>query len=147
MLDDLRRLMVAREQNIGKRLVIAQQHVEARAEALDEVGFEEQRFRFRARRHELHAGRGRDHAGDAVGVAAHTHVVGNARLEGAGLADVDDVAGGIDHAVDARPARQHLQVSGNDLGTGLARAGRRSGIFCRLRLGGPWRGGLVRHVT
>src|SRR5882724_8811730 len=38
MLEDLRRPMIAGDQNIGKRLVVAELHVEARPELLDQVG-------------------------------------------------------------------------------------------------------------
>src|SRR4029079_9442231 len=39
MLEDLRRPMVAGDQNIGKRFVVAQLHVEARPQLLDQIGF------------------------------------------------------------------------------------------------------------
>ncbi len=65
MLEDLRRPMVAGDQDIGKRLVVAQQHVEARPQLLDEVGFQQQRFGLGRGRDELDRhGRG-DHAQDA----------------------------------------------------------------------------------
>ena len=83
---------VARDEDVGERLVVAHQHVEARAEALDEVGFEQQRLGLGADRDELHRRGRRDHARDAVGVAAEARVVRHARLEVARLADVDDVA-------------------------------------------------------
>ena len=44
MLEDLRRPMVAGDQDIGKRLVVAQLHVEARPQLLDQIGFEQQRL-------------------------------------------------------------------------------------------------------
>src|SRR5207302_11034870 len=40
MLEDLRRPMIPRDQNIGKRLVVAELHVEARLELLDQIGLE-----------------------------------------------------------------------------------------------------------
>ena len=36
--------MIGRDQNIGKRFVVAQQHVEARPQPLDHVRFEQQRL-------------------------------------------------------------------------------------------------------
>src|ERR1700687_1408112 len=44
MFEYLRRPMIARDQNIGKRLVVAQLHVEARTQLLDQVGLEQQRL-------------------------------------------------------------------------------------------------------
>ena len=111
VLEDLRRGVVARDQDVGKRLVVPQQDVVAGAEALDEVGFEQQRLGLRAHGHELHRRGGGDHAGDAVGVVAGARVARHARLQVARLADVDDGAAGIDHAVDAGRARQRLQIA------------------------------------
>ena len=51
MLQDLRRPVVAGYQDIGERLVVAQLHVEARPQLLDQIGFQQQR---------LGLGRGRD---------------------------------------------------------------------------------------
>jgi hypothetical protein len=102
MLEDLRHLVVAGDQDVGEGLVVAQQHVVARAEALDQVGFQQQRLGLRAHRHELHRRGDGDHARDAVGVVAGARIARDARLEVARLADVDDGPGGIQHAVDAR---------------------------------------------
>ena len=44
MLEDLRRPMIAGDQDVGKRLVVAQQNVEARPQPLDQVGLEQQRL-------------------------------------------------------------------------------------------------------
>ena len=60
--------------------------------------------------------RRRDHALDAAGVSVGPGVVGDARLEVAGLADVDDLARRIDHAVDAR---QRPQIVGDHLRPGI----------------------------
>jgi hypothetical protein len=38
--------MVAGDQDIGKRLVVAQLHVEARPQLLDQIGLEQQRLGF-----------------------------------------------------------------------------------------------------
>ena len=73
---------------------------------LDEIGFEQQRLGFGRGGHELHVAVERDHRRDAVGVAADPRVVGNPVLQVARLADIDDVALRIDHAIDARLARQ-----------------------------------------
>ena len=54
MLDELRRRVVAGDQDIGEALVVAQQHVEARLQLLDEIGFQQQRLGFGLRRDEHH---------------------------------------------------------------------------------------------
>ncbi len=65
MLGELGRLVVGGDKDIGEALVVAQQHVEARLQALDHVGFEKERLGLRLGAHEFHADRGRDHALDA----------------------------------------------------------------------------------
>ena len=62
--------LVARDEDVGKRLVVAHQHIEARPEALDKVGFEKQRLGLGADGDELHRRGRRDHARDAVRVPA-----------------------------------------------------------------------------
>ena len=121
MLHDRRRLVVLRNQDVGKGLVVAQQHVEARAEALDEVGLEQQRFRLGARAHEVHRHGGADHAGDAAALAGEPRVADDALLQAARLADVEHVAVGIDHAVDARCVRQRLHRGGDHGFAGVRR--------------------------
>ena len=54
MLQNLRRLMVESDQNIGERFVVAHQDIEARTKSLDEIGFEQQRFRLGVDENELH---------------------------------------------------------------------------------------------
>src|SRR5690606_16111372 len=49
MLDEGRGLVVSGDENVGERLVVAQQHIEAGPQALDQVGLEQQRLGFRAR--------------------------------------------------------------------------------------------------
>jgi hypothetical protein len=44
MLRDLRRRMVLRNQDVGERLVVAQQDIVARRQALDEIALEQQRL-------------------------------------------------------------------------------------------------------
>jgi hypothetical protein len=110
MLEDLRRLVVTGDQDVGERLVVPQQHVVARAEPLDQVGLEQQGLGFGAHGHEFHRRGGGDHARDAVGVVAGPRVAGDARLQVARLADVDHIACRIDHAVDAGGGLQRLEV-------------------------------------
>ena len=92
MLHDLRRRVIAGNEDVGERFVVAHQHVEARSEALDQIGFEEQRLGLGADGDELHRHGGCDHPGDAVGVALQARVVRHARLQRPGLADVNHVA-------------------------------------------------------
>ncbi len=117
MLEDLRRPVLACQQNERERLVVPQQHVVARPEALDQVGFQQQRFRLRAHAHEFHGGGVGDHAHDAVGMGAHARVAGHTRLQAAGFADIDDGALGVDHPVHAR------RIGQASSGTGAMTAG------------------------
>ena len=115
MLGDLRRLLVAADDDVGKRFVVAERDVVARLEALDEVGFEQQRFRLGRGVHELHRHRGADHRRDAVGMAGEPRVILHAVLEVARLADIDDLTGLIHHAVDAGAGAEVLDVARNRL--------------------------------
>ena len=65
MFQDLRRPVVAGDQDIGKRFVVAQLHVEARPQLLDQIGFQQQRLGFGRGGHDLDGRGGRDHAQDA----------------------------------------------------------------------------------
>ena len=65
VLEDLRRPVIRGDDDVGKRLVVAQQHVEPRPQTLDQVGFEQQRFRLGRSGDELHGGGRRDHPFDA----------------------------------------------------------------------------------
>jgi len=113
MLDDLWRGMVVGDQDVGEGLVVAQQHVETRAQTLDQVGFQEQGFGFGMRAHELHACRLRDHAGNAVRLTGQSGVADDPFLEAAGLADIKHVTVGVEHAVDAGRIRQLPDHGGN----------------------------------
>ena len=111
MLEDLRRPVIRGDQDIGKRLVVAQHHVEARPQPLDEVGFEQQRLGLGAGDDEFQrAGRG-DHAFDAGVETGRPRIGGDALLDVLGLADIEHVAARIDHAVDARPRRRVLEIT------------------------------------
>ena len=127
VLEDLRCGMPARDQDVGEGLVVPEQNIVARTKALDQVGLEQQGLGLGAHRHELHGGGGGDHAGDAVGVVGGARVVGYPGLKVARLADVDDGARRIDHAVDAGRAGQGLEI---------ARDHSRAGLRPRLLAGG-----------
>ena len=108
------------EQDVGERLVVPHQHVEARPQALDQVGFEQQRLDLGAGDDELHRRGLAHHPADAVGVEAALRVVGDALLQAARLADIEHVAGRVHHAVDARRVGQPLDQRLDDLGADLA---------------------------
>ena len=98
--------MLGANEDIGEALVVAQRHVVAGLELLDEIGFEQQRLGVRFGGDEHHrAGLG-DHAGDAGRLALGRHIGGDALLDRARLADIEHLALGPDHAVDARPERR-----------------------------------------
>jgi hypothetical protein len=102
MFQDLRRPMVPGDQDIGKRLVVAQLHVEARPKLLDEVGFQQQRFGLGIGRDDLHGHRGGDHAQDAGRLRrVLPRVAGQALFDVLGFADIEHVGIRIEHAIDA----------------------------------------------
>ena len=108
MLEDAGRGVVARQQDIGKRLVVPHQHVEARAQAFDEVRLEQQRLGLCTRDDEFHRRRLADHPPDALCVAAPLGVVRHPLLQAARLADIEHVRRSIHHPVDAGRVRQAL---------------------------------------
>ena len=65
VLGELRPFGVAADDDVGERLVVAQQHVEARPEALDQVVLEQQRLGLAAGDREFHGLRRRHHADQA----------------------------------------------------------------------------------
>ena len=106
MLEDLRRPVIARYQDIGKRFVVAQLHVEARTQLLDQIGFQQQRLGFGRGRDDLDVHGGRDHAQDARRLRrVDARIGGQALFDVLRLADIEHVVGGIEHAVDAGRGR------------------------------------------
>ncbi len=93
------------DQDIGEALVVAQRHVVARLQLLDQVGLEQQRLGLRLGGDEHHRARLGDHPRDAGRLALRRHVGGDAFLDRAGLPDIEHLALGADHAVDPRPGR------------------------------------------
>ncbi len=107
MLEDLRRPVVAGDQDIGKRLVVAQLHVEARPQLLDQVGLEQQRFGLGRGGDDLDGDGGRDHAQDPRRQRCIDAGIGRQPLADIlGLADVQHVVSGIEHAIDAGRGRR-----------------------------------------
>ena len=132
MLERLRSFVVVADENVREGFVVAQDDVEARLQALDEVGFEQKRLGLAGRDDELHRAGERDHARDALGVAAQLGVGGDARLQVARLADVKQFRAFAEHAVDARPGRQAGDLVANHIHAQQSHAGRR----CALQGGG-----------
>ena len=132
--------MVAGEQNIGKRLVVAHQDVEARLHLLDEIGFEQQRLGLGRGRDEDHRGGERDHPRDAVGVAGEPRIAGDALADAARLADIEHLAVGAEHAVDAGAGGRIAQMAADDRDAALQRGGRcGSTVETEIEAGGNFR--------
>ena len=148
MLRQLRRGVIAREQDIGKRLVVAQQHIEARLHLLDVIGFKQQRLGFRLGRDEDHRGRERNHPRNAVRMAEAARIAGDAPADAARLADIEHLAILGDHAIDARSLGRMAQMGADDRRSLFDEGGR--GIPRRLveieRGGAFGLGGLAREV-
>ncbi len=70
--------MVLAQQDEREAFVVAQQHIIGRAEALDELGFEQQRLGFAFGGDDGHRARLRDHALEAARQAVDLDVVGHA---------------------------------------------------------------------
>ncbi len=142
MLDELGRLVIGGQQDVGERLVVPEQHVVAGPQLLDEVGLEQQRLGLRRRGDELHRGRLADHAGDAVRMGLAARVGADAGLQALGLAHVEHVALAIEHAVDAGGVGQGRPEPPDDLRAPLDGAG--IGLEVELDVGSPLdRHGLV----
>ena len=111
VLEDLRRPMIGRDQDIGKRFVVAQQHVEARPQPLDHVRFEQQRLGLGAGDDEFERARCRDHPLDASVEAGRTRIGAHPVLHVLRLADVEHVAARVDHPIDAGLRRRVLGIA------------------------------------
>ena len=142
MLEDLRRPMIGCDQNIGKRFVVAQHHVEARPQPLDEIGFEQQRLGLGAGDDEFERAGGGDHALDAGVEPGRTRIGLDALFDVLGLADIEHVAAAIDHAINAGPRRRELGTL-NDRG---AAGGERTPLLIEGRLRGFGRIGLRQRL-
>ena len=110
--------MIGRDQDIGERFVVAQQHIEARPQTLDQIGFEQQRFGLGAGNDEFERAGRRDHALDAGIEAGRTRIGANAVFDVLRLADIEHVAARIDHAVDAGLGRRELGVTEDGVAAG-----------------------------
>ncbi len=101
MLGNTREIMIFAQQDEGEAFVVAQQHVVRRAIALDQLGFQQQRFGLAVGGHDLHGAGLRHHALQAAGQAGDLGIVGHPLLQRARLANIEHVATGIEHAIDA----------------------------------------------
>ena len=87
-------------------LVIAEDDVVARLVRLDQVVLQQQRLGFRTRHRRLDPRHLRDHQRGARRVAGLLEIAGDALLQVARLAHIECLAGGTEHAIDARAAGQ-----------------------------------------
>ncbi len=101
VLEHLGKVVIAGQQDLRETFVIAQKHVVARLQALDEIGFKQECFSFRRRGNEHHVRRFGNHARDAVGMLARHGIGVDALFQIARLADVKHAAVACDHAVNA----------------------------------------------
>ena len=93
--------MVCAQQDEGEAFIIAQKDVVRRAIALDQLRFEQQRLCLAIGRDNGHAARLRDHTPQTIGQPIHLRIIGHAVLERFSLANIEHIAPGIIHAIDA----------------------------------------------
>ena len=130
MFRQLWRIVIAGQQNIRKRLVVAHQHIEARLHLLDVIGFQQQRFRLGRSRDKNHRAGERNHPRNAAIMAAASRIRGDALFHALRLADIEHFALSRDHPVDARPRRRIAQIGFDDIRTALEGSRQRL-AFCR----------------
>ena len=99
MFHDAREIVILAQQDEGEALVVAQQDVERRLKR-DELRFQQQRLGFELV-DDFHRAALADHALQAVGEPGDLRVIRHPRLQAARLADIEDVALAIQHAIDA----------------------------------------------
>gem|GEM_PF-2410571 len=116
MLPDLGRAVVAADHQFGEGLVVAQHHVEAGLQLLDEVGFQQQGFGLGGGDHQLHRPGLRHHQADALGVKTPLRILDDALLQRLGLADVQARPVLAIHAIDARLVRRPARLVGDQGG-------------------------------
>jgi hypothetical protein len=110
MLADLRRAMVAADQDLRKAFVVAHLHVEARLQLLDQIDLEQQGLGLGLGGDELHRPGQMDHVGDALGVESPLRVLADAFLQRPRLAHIEHLAIGPHHPVDPRRIGQPLDL-------------------------------------
>ena len=134
MLHDLRRCVIASDEDVGERLVVPHEHVEAGAQPLDQIRFEQQRLGLGCCGDEFERGRRRDHSFDAGIVTGRSAIGDHTLLDVLGLADIEDLARGIEHAVHAGGGRSVLGVDDDGRAAGGERAREVGQVDSRLDL-------------
>ena len=127
VLGDLGIGMVLRQDQPGIGFVVAQDDVEARPQALDQIGFEQQRLGLGGGGHDLQAAGLEHHPAQAFGQAGQLGIGRHPPLQAARLADIERIALRIEHPVDAWNQRQGGQRGLDDLHA-LHGAGGRLGV-------------------
>jgi hypothetical protein len=138
VLGDLWVGMVAGDQDVGKGLVVAQQHVVARHKTLDQVALEQQGLDFGVGVHDLEARRFCDHALQPPRQVGELGVAGDPFLQVLRLADIERFASAIQHAIDPRRPGQGLHR--------LREHGQAAAKGRRLRAAGRGRGDPLGRV-
>ena len=100
------RIVACGQMDVGITLVVAQQDVVARAQTLDQLRFEQQGLGLGTRQGDFDLRYLGNHRGNARLHARLEEIAANALLQIAGLADVEQIAGRTEHAIDARRAAQ-----------------------------------------
>ena len=78
MFEELWPVIITGEQDIGVRLVVAQDDIVARLEQLDQIGLKQQRLSLGMGADDLDRGSFRNHAGDAYRLADRVGIGGDA---------------------------------------------------------------------
>ena len=113
--------MVAAEQDVGEGLVVPEQHVVVRLEALDHVALQEESLHLAVGHRDLEGGGRRHHALEAHRQLAGVEIAGDALFQALRLADIERFAGAIRHAVDAGARRHGLERAAQHRNTALER--------------------------
>jgi hypothetical protein len=106
--------VIGAQKDEGEALVVAQQDVEGRAIPLDQLRFQKQRLGLRIGDHDLHRAALADHPLEPVREPFDLRVIRHPRLQAARLADIQDIAARIEHAIDAGARFQCLHRVAND---------------------------------
>ena len=119
MLFDHWERMVLGDQNIWKRFIVAQQHVIARLQLLDQVLLKQQRLSFGPRRQEHHRRGFTDHPSNPGRMITRPGIVADPRLQVARLAHIQHAAIRIQHAVNPRRRVKRPQIVVNKVVSSL----------------------------
>ena len=117
MFFDLRIGVLKADQNIRETLVVAQKHVVARLELLNEVLLQKQRLGLGLGREKHHRRGFRDHARNTPRMPGPPRVIRHPRPQVSRLADIENPGLRIEHSIHARRAIQCLQIALNTLMT------------------------------